>query len=310
MPQYGNLPALNLRYVQPHRLLIVAAEYHNGRLSGCIHNGLEHKGICRAVHNDIRLVRPKALVNRLRQGLLLGVLHIVNAAFQRQLQLILEDIRNHHRACTHCLARLRHQIANGARANHADPLPGDIRHLIDPAHHAKAHSNGFNQRRLPEGYIIRQPMEVPGRHCGIFAGTAVYMNADDLQGFADVEMSGFAGIAFAAKQLGLQNHPIPRLPIRHIFADLVNNASFLMPHGHGHGGIGVLAMVNLQIRGAHAQIHIFQHHFVGTGLRNRRLLHLNLKGRHQSCYFHFFRLLFTASATDSASMPYFFWREA
>jgi hypothetical protein len=113
------------------------------------------------------------------------------------------------------------------------------------------------------------------------------MYADDLQVLADVKAPCFAGIAVTADDLRLNNNAVADLVVGDVLADLGYNAGYLVTHDERVFDVFVLAVVNLNVRGANAEVVVFEQNLIVVYLRYVPLGIVKLICVKYSCTFHY-----------------------
>ena len=87
-----------------------------------------------------------------------------------------------------------------------------------------------------------------------------------------------AGVAPAAEHLGLDGHLLAHLQVLHIFPQLHDLARDLMPLGYRVGGVGMGAVINVDITAADADLLDLHQHLVGARLGHGDLPKADLAG--------------------------------
>ena len=226
-------------------------------LDGLVHGDV----VAGAVIDHVRLVRAEAGDQGLAEVAPGGVDGIVRAHRSGQLQAHVGDVGDHDGGGPAGLQRLGQQDADGARAQDDGLAALHVREALGGVH---GHGQRLDHRAVVVAHALGQGRDLGGVHREVIAGGAGGLEAHDLQLLAEIVLAVEAGIAAPAEDLRLDGHGLADGEVMHVLAQLHNLAGDLVALGHRVGGVGVLAVVDVDVRPAHADAADAHQHLVGA----------------------------------------------
>ena len=249
-----------------------------------IPDGLPHRHVVAgAVVNDVRLVRAEGGDERRAEIGLPRIHAVIDAALFRLFEAQCADVCDQHTFSTHPLGSLRNEDADRPRAEHRNAHAFDVAEF---PHGVDGDGKRLDHRALVEAHLLRQQRDLFGGDREVFRGDTRCLKAHDLQGFAEIVFPVTAGIAFSADDLRLDRDLLPDFKALDICAERRNFARNLVPLRDGIARERVLAVPDVDIRPADADLH--DPHKNLAGLRRRRFdfPELNLPGRRHNLLQH------------------------
>ena len=252
-------------------------------------NGLSHRNIiARTVIDDVSLIRPEIFHHGLAEILCLRIDAEIRAAFLRLFQPQITDIRNHDALRTQALRRLGYQDSD--RSGSQDRNLRTF-HISGTLHRVNCHRQRLNHGALIKAHLLRKrrhlgrvDSEVIGRHTSC-------LKSHYLQFFAEIVFAMTARITCSADHLRLDRHLLSRLPSFYAAPELLDLPRYFVSLGDRIAGKRMLAMVDMDVRSAHADLSDLNQYLILFRLRNRHLPKLNFprSGHYllQHCSFSF-----------------------